>query len=314
MDMEALFIVNSPFQALCALEAIDHFSISSPVFLVLSDGNSRKQTMPLIEDKGRVLLFDHTTQGIVSLIKRAKSLNIKTKRVFVGDYFSLAQYVIAGICAKVGASIYYLDDGNSTLAIFPPVSKKRYESKNARIGFIAFGLIASIKLIKESFFTIYDVSAKNNLVIKNEFKILRNKFDNKAQAVFIIGTNPSACHFNRDYRIVLKEKIQFLRNRFPGETIYYCPHRRDETVYGDFFYDCGVLLFNTEVSVEVDFYKKNITPVAVAGFGSTALLTLKVLYPNVMAISFKIETDNDSTNKTYSYIGDYFKHIGIEIL
>lgn len=312
---QSLFIINSPFQAICALEALDVFSIEEPTFLILNDDNSRRQVTLLLKDNGKIVYFNHKDQGVKKLIKMSMALKIKANQVFVGDYFSYSQYIIAILCASFKAKIYYLDDGNSTLDIFPPVSTKRYNTKNEYLGFLFFDVCFLLKRLKKKFFSIFDIPGKEELMIKNNFNRFKSSIsDVHQEGVYIIGTAPAQLRLECDYSSLLVKSIEFLRNRYPNEPLYYCPHRRDHNNYEDLFLSKKINVFKTEISVEVDFYNKKILPFAVAGYGSTALLTLKMINPSAYVCSFSFNSTSDEINKSYALIEKYYSQYGIEVI
>lgn len=315
MVREALFIVNSPFQAICALEAISSFGIQKPDFIILSDVSSKKQVSSLLDGKGNVIFFNHTNQGTLSLLKSAISLEIKSSQIFIGDFFSYSQFVIGVICAKCQSNIYYMDDGNSTLTIFPPISRKRYNSLTNRFVFLLFSSLAKIKMLNEKFFSIYDIPVCEGKLIKNKFISLAGTTCNSTlSGIYIIGTNSSQIRVKGGYPKLLTDCVLHLKERFPKEPVFYCPHRRDTNKYDELLSNLEVDVFNTEISVEVDFYRKGINPVAVAGFGSTALMSLNLMYPSAACMSFSFKPISEDAEKSYEYILNYFKQCGIEIV
>lgn len=313
---EAIFIINSPFQAICALEAVSYFHINKPVFFVLNDPDSKRRVLQLVENRGEILYFDHDNKGTVSLIKRTIGYKIKSKTIFIGDYFSYSQFAIGVLCASLEAKIYYLDDGGSTLTIFPPVSRKRYSTNKNKIVFRLFLAFASIKRVSYYFYSIFNLPNLNNrkCLIKNNFTGLKNKMlEATHNGIYIIGTNSSVLKIQGGYDNLLKKSIEYLNKTYPNEPVFYCPHRRDKNNYSELLSLYDVRVFNTEISVEVDFYNKNIIPVAVVGYGSTALLTLKMMYPTVDSISFSFKSGADA-QRLYSFIENYYKSCGIVIV
>ena len=67
----------------------------------------------------------------------------------------------------------------------------------------------------------------------------------------------------------------------------------------------NVKMFNTEISVEVDFCSKGINPAVIIGFGSTALVTLKSIFPYSEVFNCTIIFEDEELNRTYKSIEDY---------
>ncbi len=64
-------------------------------------------------------------------------------------------------------------------------------------------------------------------------------------------------------------------------------------------------MYDTKVSVEFDFIEEGVSPKYVAGFGSTALYTLKLLFPKATVENIKIIRDESkkiiTEAKEYQY-------------
>ena len=134
----ALFVLGSPFQTLCALEAKKHYSVENVVFALFDNAISHTMIEPLLKNQGEIYYIKHEGKGTVNLIKCVKkTVKEKFSCIFIGDYFSFAEYIVAICLAKCNAQFVYLDDGNSTLAIAPPISRKRPRSRNEGIWYKA---------------------------------------------------------------------------------------------------------------------------------------------------------------------------------
>ena len=69
-------IVRSPFQVICALEAIHKFEINAPIFFVQGNDNSARMTSDYITAQGYQLINVDETKNTVDAIRR----NIKHKK------------------------------------------------------------------------------------------------------------------------------------------------------------------------------------------------------------------------------------------
>lgn len=309
----AAFILNSPFQALCAIEAIKVYEVEESVFYILNDPNSREMIIKILDGSGEIRLVDHANSGTADAVKYLSGFKERFKRVFVGDYFSYVQYLIAVKFSRVSAQVIYLDDGNSTLEIAPPICRKRYENRNQQIAFFLVEVFAKLKFIKKSFFTLFNISESLNIpVIENKFATFNGASAVVKKGVYIIGTNTSIINLkNASFDFYFKEIVKYSHERFPDDPILYCPHRRDKNDYTELLGNLGVDYFNTDISVEVDFCSKGIYPNLVIGFGSTALLTLKKIFPATISASIVFESVEEAINMSFREIESYYSTNGV---
>jgi hypothetical protein len=111
------------------------------------------------------------------------------------------------------------------------------------------------------------------------------------------------------------EKVQ---KEIKNEDVWYCPHRRnkDDVELLEILDHYNTKIFNTQVSVEYDFINKGLNPLYIAGFGSTALYTLKLIYPE--AIVYNVyQHQTKATPSTIAYLKAYdeqLKKIGVNTL
>lgn len=312
----AAFILNSPFQALCAIEAIKVYEVEESVFYILNDSNSREKAIKILDGRGKIQLVDHANSGTADLVKNLSGFKERFKRVFVGDYFSYVQYILTVHLAYSGASVIYLDDGSSTIDIIPPISRHRYDTSNEKIGFYLFGFAAFVKRLKYEFFSMFDIATGIKYpCVANTFSSLSSRECQQLAGVFIIGTNSSQVPFKeKTYEQYLDDITSFVRNNYPLQFIYYCPHRRDKNDHRDKLNQSGILFFDTEISVEVDFSLNGIYPAVVIGFCSTALITLRRMFPLSKIYSVYFETEKEEYDLSYRNLEEYYRANNIIIL
>lgn len=316
-NIKALFIINSPFQALCAIEAINHFKIEEVHFLLFDEPSVKEMILPIVNNRGAIHLIVAKGNLTLSIVKALNTgtWKEKFKTVFVGDYYSYSQYVAAIVKSKWGSNLFYLDDGNSTLLIAPPVSLKRGRSKREKKYYGFWNAISFIKNIKKKLFSIYDLGKDCPLPVeRNTFQSLTTTQTTR-KGIYVIGTNSVSISFNGySYPEKLTQLAKYLQTIYPNETVYYCPHRRDTNDYTDCINSLGWNLFETKYSVEIDFVQNRIYPLSVIGFGSTALLTLKKIYQNSDVKTIYMELESDSSNAEYRSIESYYMNNGIEVI
>lgn len=317
MEEKSLFIINSPFQALCAIDAIKHYSINNPVFYVFDCGDSRDKILMLLNYKKLFNVDIIPFVGTKDLIKVIKA-KPKYHQIFIGDYFSYNQYLIGIQLSKRNTIIVYLDDGTATLDLLPNVGRKRYHGFKLRtFSYLYLNICRNIKRVKESFYSIFDISGKIPYpVVENDFScLMANKADSSNKGVYIIGTNSSALPFKgKNYLDLLCGLVRIIKERYPDEEVFYCPHRRDTNNYDELLEKHHINIYQTAISVEVDFATKGINPLCIIGFASTALITLRRLFPQSKVQSIRFEIEDPFTESSIRSIEEYYSNHGVEII
>ncbi len=307
MDKDTAFIVMSPFQALCSINVIKQKGIKDATIFLIDGIGSFEKTKMLLGLYKRDYIFVDRTLPWYSLIKYIKSFG-RFRNVYIGDYFSIKEYIIAMAASVFNGNAVYMDDGNSTLSIAPPVSRKRYYSVKNRIAWLLFGLCGRLKRLHYAFCTIYDIKGISDYpIIKNDLsRLIGSESNTPGTGLYIIGTNVGDLKLKSyTYEDYLKWVIDYLKVKDDNETIYYCPHRKDPESHSEILDSNNVKMFDTEISVEVDFCSKGINPAVIIGFGSTALVTLKSIFPYSEVFNCTIIFEDEELNRTYKSIEDY---------
>lgn len=314
-DNNSLFIVDSPFQCLCMLEAIDFFKLSEvDIIITYSNNHSLEKVDRLLSQKGlkyQKLWLSHLLYDTVPLFfKRHKHY----RRIFVGNYCSPHGYTVGVLYATFGADICFMDDGTQVLSLFSNNPPKRHKNWKV-ISFMAMiSLLHKLKRIKkDSFFTMFDVESKEYNIIHNQFLTLKASQTIIPSGVYIIGTNSSFLSFKgTTYKSLLMELFPL----FSNDPIYYCPHRQDKNYNDlrDFCHNKGVTFFDTEVSVEYDFIRKSIYPRIIVGFNSNALYTLHKIFPKSECLNMAFTLNDNYLNKTHCIIRNEMEKAGIKTI
>jgi hypothetical protein len=316
---KTLFIVISPFQALCALEAINHFKIQSYDFLIpYSDTYGLNNIENLLNMKGIPFTIKYAPHIIRDVIPLIFTQHSYYKSIFIGYYYSLTLYAFASIYASFRAKICYLDDGAQTLEIFSDPFAKRCKNIRQKMILSLYKLLFALKCTsKFSFFTIYDVVSNRFNIIRNDLSLLRSGIMSEQKGIYIIGTNSSILEFkDHSYTDLITQLHKYLIHHYPLSTVYYCQHRRDTNseLNNSLCNKLGIEIFNTEISVEYDFPYKKINPILVIGFTSNALFTLKKIFPRTIIESVNFKLKSNSLNDSNQLIQQVFYQNGIAIV
>jgi len=330
-NKSALFIISSPFQAICAIEAVYEYKIDSPVFVILQ-GQQQKvnlTTSKILKKSGFDNRYELVYNSFIRLMKQAsKDINNlglnkdEYSLIFLGNYFSPTQRVFSTNCCKNPkvTKFIYLDDGNSTVEAFLwGLNTIRFQNSNS---FFKIGVSQLLFLIKgiypNEFFSIFSLKSKVYKTTPNSLSFLKNKINKKSPSnIYILGSNllNMGLVSNVEYLKNLKKIIENIHRNFPDEKIYYCPHRGEskdflQKIKSEFHLE----IFRPDYTIEFDFVLKNIHPVAIYSFGSTASYTLKMLYPTMYSYTIIPETNNKLINKSYREIIKYYQKQNIILL
>ena len=307
------FFIGSPFQCLCALEAINVFNVSNYDFYIYDTIPGSDMLKRLLEKKG--ILFQpivrkkHLLYYLLFLFKK----HPRYESVFIGNMFDNVSYAISSLYVCNYPSLFYMDDGIQALAYFGGQNMINPLKKTgvAKV----FESIYKLKGIKrKALFTIYDVSTKHIEVIHNGLSLFKFNSTNPLKGVYIVGTNSSALVYKgRNYFDYLNSLFLFIQEHFHEEEIFYCPHRRDSNnirIKG-LCIERGIHYYNTNVSIEYDFVENGVNPLCVIGFASNALFVLKAIFPNSVINTVHYDLDNEDADRVAKVLENKLNENGI---
>lgn len=321
---QVLFIISSPFQAICAFEAISKFQIESYDFVILltPNDNRREQIYFFLDSnniKYNVLLIDKISirrLGKIYCLIREK-IEKRYNLLFVGDYFDLTHLFLSIILSKLYSKIVFLDDGASSIKALAGQYMYGYWYGFKRA---ILNVFLSIKMIsRNTYFTIYDKieTAKFNIV-SNELSQFRNNLvGSDSMVACVVGTNIEVYCIvynlsESQYLSFLKGILVDLKNRY--EKVIYSPHGRCKNIdVLGICHELDIEVKYSRVSVEVDYLYDRISPKLIVAFDSTALYTLKTIFLNSDFINYQLSVRavgfNEFAQKNATYLYDNF---GIE--
>lgn len=312
-------IVSSPFQAICAIEAIKKFDLYSCSFYLPGNDRSIQMTMDFLEHRGYMYVNIENTTSALRLIKKNNNYK-KFDTVLVGDYFAANHFILSLLWTKRNSTIIYVDDGNSTLSLLPPFSRKRFnEGSNIRRLFYRLLLLYyKFRGLRNLFFSCFDIRPSDfpMQLVHNSFDTLKHhSIKNVSKGVYIIGTNTSQIGWDRSlYSNYLQTIASYVRSRYVNEEIFYCPHRYDNNLWEEDCTRLGIKMFYTKISVEVDFIQSGIEPLCVIGFGSTALVTLHYIYPKAQITDIVFHSHDKVIEDEYREIENRYSEYGIDVV
>lgn len=316
-----IFYVSSPFQILCALEAIYYYQIDQYKFILGTTNDIRDTQMFKLLEQQKIPyeLFPlnklTNIDRLLLIIKSYCKKNHRTyKQAFLGDYFTLDFYIHSFQFLKRGSNIIYLDDGTSTIAIFNRQINANliFKIKKAIISLNLF--LKGIKGFRYYFTLFSDIKTKQFICLENKFSLMKEiKSQNIPTDVYIVGTNINRfCDvFNiqiSDFISQLELLFKNLIDKYIAKKIIYIPHGRDtNTNIVNLCKAYKIEYRKLDVAIEYYMFKERIFPEAVYGFTSTALFNLKKMYPKTSVYNIRIKGNNSHYNQLYNTISEYYK-------
>lgn len=320
----ALFCIGSPFQSLCAVEAMSYFKIEKYDFIVIDDGARLSQIEYFLKSKGVTYsVIPFHVSAYKSIIRVLRLLNLwsgKYDYLFMGDYRLTGNRLECIQYVKNGGKVYFLDDGNYVVN-FAQGSIILSQISNIRNKL--FGFFCKIRRITwKNFYTIYakDIDLPGYNIVENNFKSLQTKSKSLSDDVYFIGTNPKGeggyCDYlGIDYDVYLKTVSDILielKEKNKTGKVYYIPHGRDLTNETKVICNrLGVIYKTCNVCIEMEIATMMYLPATILGFGSSALFTLHRMCPNTNIINLHIRGKNAKADKVYSQIDDMYNKVGI---
>lgn len=326
--MPSAFIVGSPLQLLCAIEAEHEFEITIKKYVLILRPNWPRNEQVLSMAKSFNIDYDVAyTDDLTTEEIKTKShffadieTCLKYDRVFIGEYYDYYMRAAAYKYSHKGTLLMYLDDGNASIAFLkgvsdvprPRVLRKKIRwyisEKNRREKFVkpyielynAAGIINS-----NYYFTIFDsVKSKRFITYSNTFANLRKDMEHPRddKSILIIGPifERGIELYNIDegeFEAIMWKKMVEVRKEHPHLPILFIPHGRDVNKHIPQF--CKMLDVEYKKipeAAEWFLMKSNIMPIAVYGQCSSALYTIKKIFPEARVVNWFLYKKYDNPN------------------
>lgn len=297
-----LFIVESPFQLISAIEADKYFKDENNLFIIKYN---KKQSNVIQLKKIKKLFnldnvieinplfsnFDSNIQLFLLLKKFAKE-KVVFNKIFIGEYRSFHMRKFFDYFPK--AESYCLDDGNITYQIFQLIKEKKdeYYFSNGFKGLlkkiiyklesIVFGL-NGLKIKREiKLFTCFDISAEEKHIIhdfsniKKEYKMLDSK-----NVVYFYGAYLEVIGISKEKQIEFLEQAVGVFKKLDLEIIY-LPHRLEsEDKLNLIKNKLNLKIIKNEFPAEIQLLVDGFIPKYIASFASSVLVSLPKIFPEI---------------------------------
>lgn len=321
----SVFVVCSPFQALCAIAAIRQLEIKDyKMVTLLRKGNVRNSQLIQLLNKEQIHYksFTYTSRIYLQFIKlfALKSKKQGYNRLFVGDFRDFAEHYIGFLYIQDDADVVYLDDGSSTIDIL----KGTYEDSNSALNKRMIKKISCRRNLEihKNWMTIYsDISNPQYNIEELKFENVMNKSvsASRSSGIYIVGTYVDAYCKNLEIpEDVFVDKLghlmETLHSQYPDEEIAFIPHGREYKDYGQRLckkYNC--IFIRPEIMIEQELMRHPNPPKIIYGYASTALYNLKKMFPDTRVVNiFFVPPKETPFYKKYISISEYFQQNGIE--
>lgn len=321
-----LFIVESPFQLLSAIEANKYFENEENVLIIKYSPekfakNSNEQLILLknytnwenIYEIGNSSSYFILNLKLLLFIKNIQRDFSKIDKIFIGEYRSWYMRQYFNILNP--RKCFSLDDGNITIELaksyistgkeykFPKTFKSII--KNIINNFLLLLLFYRVpkNRININLFTCFDVSQflQKDRFIEHSFEYLKEKNKMKdclQDTVYFFGANLSELDLiSEQEEMKILKKISYYFNDKNIKLIY-LPHRRELPKKLEFIKNnLGIELRYSKYPAEIEFILMNEKPQYLASIVSTALHTVSKIVSFDEIIAFKLPLDK--INKMY---------------
>jgi len=288
--MQSIYIIESPFQLMCAQEHVSSSSGDCVLYLLLEAGTRNKEQIYEVIDLNKwssvftihtpkIFLFKYYV--VLNILKKLK--NTKLDNVVIGEYRSIISHVL--LATLQYNQSWLVDDGMSTLVVYERYFTKGLPLESTwrfiRLKKIIAALMGfKINIIKNiNLFTIFPLESIGDITVKKN-KMLgysNRKVKILPEDVYFLGANYIDANLmgSSNYYELLWRVAQYYHDK----NVFYFPHRRESRDdLKKHLQDLNWTLSEIDAPIENYFLNSNSIPKIVAGIASTALFTIKSIY------------------------------------
>ncbi len=327
-----LYIVSTPLQLLGAIEAQNYFQTQNNILVLLlfliGDGKNIDQIFELSK------LFPYNK---LITYRENKSINVNVFSNFIKElskydynytFFGYGTPIYRRMVANINyKKLYMLDDGIHSITIYEQLQNNRNrnffltkEPKNIRkklrnIFYFTKGIKIDSDLKDLNFFTMFNI--KYNKSITHDFSYVRSIFMKKDQIddkVYILGQP-----LKKAIEMETSNYIGYLKHvlyKHKNKEIVYIPHRTEQIgeELGYLLYSNKVLILHINSPIEIFFMNHGINPIDIYAFMSSALFTIKKMFPESKPKYIEIDTSpyTEFHQGNIQLIYDNYKKDGIK--
>jgi hypothetical protein len=328
-----LFIVESPFQLLSAIEANNHFK-GNNLFIIKYNGEAKNKIQlnkiikffnidNILYIHPKISNFDSNIQ-LLMLLKKNYFSKKKFKRIFIGEYRSFHMRIFFDYFKD--SESFCLDDGNISIEINNYIKNKQDQYYFSGFKGILKRIIYNLQLFMLSLnklkvkrninmFTSFNVDLSyNNRNIKHNFDYIKsfNKTDKELDLVYFYGSNLKILGVTVEEEIIYLSKIKEFYNS-QNLDIVYLPHRRESSDKINLIKNkLDFKIKNNNLPAEIQMIIDLSKPKHIASIFSSVLMTLPILnnFESVICFAFPLENlDKKYFDEMNSVKKEYKKYI-----
>lgn len=333
-----LFLVTSPFQLICAMEAIREYKLERNILAITKQVHSKgqQQIKALLNedewDKILELPIKNKTFKIPAFIRkiRKETKNKEINNILHGEYAAWrTKTIIKNI--KYKHEIMF-DDGTATINDYNQYLKNKKSTDN-RKGFkdlllIMQGISPPRKMsFRENFdlFSIYQFDNFPYAKKLNKLSYIKSKLNSTdcysidAPAGFL-GQGEVSFDGNSGMTLASYFKLLKKYHQYTKKEIIYFPHRSESKAVRSEVEKLPFITFHdSEWPIEIEISKKKIKLSSIAGVSSTALYTLSLIHNDMPIYSMHQDDcsyykNTDRLLKAYEELEEYYSKSNIKYI
>ncbi|MEL0609368.1 glycosyltransferase 52 family protein [Vibrio echinoideorum] len=328
-----LFLVTSPFQHICAVEARSHYKTEGNILLLVEQSSEPglSQQKKLVNEKE----WDHVikiprknrTRNLPKVIKKIWEITNKEQinNFFHAEYNGWRTKLLLRNL-NINKEVYF-DDGTLTINEYEEeIRSKATYSRKRFINDLAlkFQGIAPIDELPQSekleLFTIFDIANPEHVIVKNTLAELKKKvgstelFDPTSPVGFI-GEGAIGHKRRKTQEVYVEEVRTFTLNHSQG--VIYFPHRTETEETKEAIKNIPNLTYHqSEYPLEIELVEKKIKLSKLIGALSTAQYTASLIYKDmpIYTIATSIDMLPENIQKRYQRIESTYAKYGISTI
>ncbi len=321
-----LFVVTSPMQYICAMEAKDYFDSQNAILLLVNQksalGLEQQNRLINKDDWSHVISIERGNRSfaVPKAIKQIqKVLNGETiKRFFYAEYNAWrTKLMIKNL--PIQKEVYF-DDGTLTLAEYPKYVLPKTEFYRPRLlQDIAVRLngCKPIGRLKQSqnleIFTMFELTPAAHNIHKNNLTRLKKQYGHpnlykEGAPIGFIGQGAVGDKYQKSVKQYVEE-LELLASSANRKIIYF-PHRTERDDVREVLKNQEHIIYHrSEYPLEIELIDKQIELSGFIGTYSTVMFTARLLYPELPIYTIS----NDFPDKVFKEELDrQFKAINIK--
>lgn len=339
-----LYIIESPLQALCALEiSLSKRDERHAIIIRISNGDRIRNDEQILEIIGKRIWYSceiikyrfydnaliNNVENRFYLEKIEKKFKNKTTSLYIGDFRSAFMHMVR--VAVKPHQVFILDDGAATVKIISSYLKKGYhypydtfypKNKIKKIIFrMLYGKYIDFKIFRKNIkvITAFSNDESNNLEIL-EFDNIKNLFGIEqsldACLVYYYGSKYSEVGIiSLDYEFKFLEIIKDFYYK-QGKTVVYFAHRDEsEKKLKHISENLKFKVIVPNTMAELYLLNSIVLPSEISGAYTSVLNNVKVIFPQITLRSFELKSEeiSEKWRKDIESIYIYYKELGLNV-